>query len=280
MIATPLPPDFLGVALAVALLGIRHGFDADHLAAIDALTYHNAKPRPALARLCGALFSLGHGIVVIAVAVGVALLARAWHPPLWLEATGSWISIVVLVLLGAINIAAVFRTRDGEVVQIKGWRSGAFAKLLRAGHPLSIMAVGTLFALSFDTLSQAALFAMTAAQFGGWHSALTLGLLFTFGMLITDGLNGYLISRLIRRSDRTAQVASRTMALAVAGVSLLTAALVLITLLLPAADAWADGKELWFGGAVVLVVGLSFIMGQRLGSSASSTPASSSGGVD
>src|SRR5664279_3867723 len=184
MTAIPLPPDFLGVALAVSLLGIRHGFDADHLAAIDALTYHNAKPRPALARLCGALFSMGHGIVVIAVAVGVALLARAWHPPLWLEATGSWISIVVLVLLGAINIAAVFRTRDGEVVQIKGWRSGAFAKLLRAGHPLSIMAVGTLFALSFDTLSQAALFAMTAAQFGGWRSALTLGLLFTFGMLI------------------------------------------------------------------------------------------------
>ena len=272
MIATPLPPDFLGVALAVSLLGIRHGFDADHLAAIDALTYHNAKPRPALARLCGALFSMGHGIVVIAVAVGVALLARAWHPPLWLEATGSWISIVVLVLLGAINIAAVFRTRDGEVVQIKGWRSGAFAKLLRAGHPLSIMAVGTLFALSFDTLSQAALFSMTAAQFGGWHSALTLGLLFTFGMLITDGLNGYLISRLIRRSDRTAQVASRTMALAVAGVSLLTAALVLTTLLLPAAGAWADGKELWFGAAVVAVVGLSFIVGQRLASSIPQRP--------
>jgi high-affinity nickel-transport protein len=267
MTAIPLPPDFLGVALAVSLLGIRHGFDADHLAAIDALTYHNAKPRPTLARLCGALFSVGHGIVVIGVAVGVSLLARAWHPPLWLEATGSWISIVVLVLLGAINIAAVFRTRDGEIVQIKGWRSGAFARLLRAGHPLSVMAVGTLFALSFDTLSQAALFSMTAAQFGGWRSALALGLLFTFGMLITDGLNGYLISRLIRRSDRTAQVASRTMALAVAGVSLLTAALVLATLLLPAADAWADGKELWFGAAVVLVIGLSFIVGQRLASS-------------
>ena len=87
-----------------------------------------------------------------------------------------------------------------------------------------------------------------------------------FGMMLTDGANGYWISRLIRRSDRTAQVASRVMALAVAGVSLLTAALVLATLLLPAADVWAEGKELWFGSAIVAVIGLAFLMGQRLAS--------------
>jgi high-affinity nickel-transport protein len=209
---------------------------------------------------------------VIAVAVGVSLLARAWHPPTWLEAAGSWISIVVLAVLGAVNIAAVFRTPDGELAQPKGWRSGVFSRLLRAGRPLSVAAVGALFALSFDTFSQAALFAMTAAQFGGWHSALTLGMLFTFGMLLTDGANGYWISKLIRRSDRAAQVASRAMALAVAGVSLLTAALVLATLLLPRAGAWAEGKELWFGGAVIAVIGLSFIMGQRLAPAAGRAP--------
>ncbi len=264
MATTSLPNDFLALALVVLLLGIRHGFDADHLAAVDGMTYHNARVRPRLARVCGALFSIGHGVVVIAVALGVSLLAETWHPPRWLEATGSWISIVVLVLLGAMNIAAVLRTPEGELARLRGWRSGVFAKLLRAGHPLTVMAVGTLFALSFDTFSQAALFAVTAAQFGGWHSALMLGLLFTFGMLLTDGANGYWVARLIRRSDRSAQVASRVLALAVAGVSLLTAAMVLATLLVPAADAWAQGKELWFGTGVIAVLLASFMVGQRL----------------
>ena len=272
MITTALPGDFLGVALVVLLLGMRHGFDADHLAAIDGMTYHNDKVRPGLARFCGVLFSIGHGIVVIGVALGVSLVAETWHPPGWLEATGAWISIVVLVLLGGVNIAAVFRTPDGELTHLTGWRSGLFARLLRAGSPLTVMAVGTLFALSFDTFSQAALFAVTATQFGGWHAALALGLLFTFGMLLTDGANGYWISRLIRRSDRTAQVASRVMALAVAGVSLLTAALVLATLLVPAADAWARGKEFWFGTGIFAVLLASFIMGQRLSNRAPNTP--------
>jgi high-affinity nickel-transport protein len=264
MIATPLANDFLGVALVVLLLGIRHGFDADHLAAIDGMTYYNARARPALARVCGALFSLGHGSVVVGVALLVSLLAEAWQPPLWLEATGSWISIVVLVLLGALNIAVVFRTPEGERARLRGWRTGVFARLLHAGRPLTVMAVGTLFALSFDTFSQAALFAVTAAQFGGWRPALALGLLFTFGMLLTDGANGYWLSKLIRRSDRRARVASRVLALAVAGISLLTAAMVLATRLVPAADAWARGKEIWFGTGVIAVVLASFVIGQRL----------------
>ncbi len=259
-----LPGNFLDVAFVVLLLGIRHGFDADHLAAIDGMTYHNDRVRPGLARICGVLFSLGHGLVVVTVALGVSLLARAWPTPLWLEAMGSWISIVVLALLGAANIAAVFRTPDDELAHLRGWRSGLFARLLRADSPFTVMVVGTLFALSFDTVSQAALFAVTATQFGGWQSALVFALLFTTGMLMTDGANGYWISRLIRRSDRTARVASRVMALAVAGVSLMTAALVLATLLVPEADSWAQGKELWFGTGIVAVLFASFMLGQRL----------------
>ena len=264
MAGTSLPHDFFGLALVVLLLGIRHGFDADHLAAIDGMTYHNAKANPRLARACGALFSIGHGGVVIAVALGVSLLAETWQPPLWLAATGSWISIVVLMLLGAANIAAAFGAPAGELARVRGWRSGVFARVLRADHPLTVMAVGTLFALSFDTFSQAALFAVTATQFGGWRSALVLGVLFTFGMLLTDGANGYWVSSLIRRSDRSAQVASRVLALAVAGVSLLTAAMVLATRLVPAADAWAQGKQIWFGTAIVAVLLASLMLGKRL----------------
>jgi high-affinity nickel-transport protein len=263
--AVALAPDFLGLACVVLLLGLRHGFDADHLAAIDGLACHNAAARPRLARLCGAFFSLGHGVVVIVVALGVSLLAQAWRTPQWLDSLGSWISIGVLTALALINIGAVVKTSGDQPVRLVGWRSGAFARLLRTGNPVTVMAVGTLFALSFDTVSQAALFAMTASAFGGWRPALLLALLFTAGMLVTDGINGWLIWRLLHHSERTARAASRTVALAVSGVGLLTAGLTLTTRFVPAADLWAEGKGLWFGGAVGAVVLMSFVVGQRLG---------------
>ena len=259
-----LPGDFLAIALAVTLLGLRHGFDADHLAAIDGMTYHNAHRRPALARACGALFSMGHGVVVVAVALAVSLLAGTWHPPTWLATVGAASSIVVLVGLGTLNLASVFRTPRCELARVRGWRSSAFARLLRAGDPVSVLAVGSLFAISFDTLSLAVLFAVTARNFAGWPSALALALLFTFGMLLCDGVNGYWISRLILRSQRSSRVASRTMAIAVAGISLSTATLALATLLMPAAVGWTEGRELWFGSAIVALVGVGFLVGQRL----------------
>ena len=179
---TDLPRDLLGLALVVLMLGIKHGFDADHLAAIDGLTRYNAPARPSLARLAGALFSLGHGLVVVTVALCVSVLARAWQPPPWLAAFGAWISIIVLTLLALINIAAVLRTPGHQTAHLVGWRSGVFGKLLQAHHPATVVGVGTLFALSFDTLSQATLFALTASQFGGWQPALMLALLFMAGM--------------------------------------------------------------------------------------------------
>ena len=210
------------------------------------------------------LFSLGHGLVVVGVALGVSLLSQAWQVPQWLDSMGMWVSVGVLTLLALVNIAGVVKTPGHEVARLIGWRSGMFARLLRAGHPLTVLGVGAMFALSFDTISQAALFAMTATAYGGWRPALLLGLLFTAGMLVTDGVNGWLIWRLIHHSERTARVASRTVALAVSGVGLLTAGLALATRFVPAAQLWAEGKELWFGGAVVAIVLASFLVGQRL----------------
>jgi high-affinity nickel-transport protein len=264
MSSTDLARDFLGLAAVVLLLGLRHGFDADHLAAIDGLACHNAARRPRLARLCGALFSLGHGLVVVVVALVVSLLAQSWQAPPWLDWAGVWVSVVVLTLLALVNIAAVLRTPGHEVARVMGWRSGVLACLLRADHPATVLGVGAVFALSFDAISQAALFAMTAAAYGGWRQALLLGLLFTAGMLLTDGVNGWLIWRLIHHSERTARVASRTVALAVSGVGLLTAGLALATRSAPEAQLWAEGKELWFGAAVVAIVLASFVVGQRL----------------
>lgn len=259
-----LPRDFLGLALVVLMLGIKHGLDADHLAAIDGLTRYNAQARPRLSRFAGVLFSLGHGLVVVAVALGVSTLAQAWRAPHWLESFGAWVSIAVLTLLALLNINAVLKTPGHETAHLLGWRCGVFARLLSAGSPATVMAVGTLFALSFDTVSQAMLFAVTATQFGGWRSALLLALLFIAGMLLTDGLNGWWISNLVRRSDQSARIASRVMALAVSGVSLLTAGLGVATQTVPHVDALAEDKAFWLGAAIVLVTFASYLIGQRL----------------
>jgi len=90
-------------------------------------------------------------------------------------------------------------------------------------------------------------------------------------MLVTDGINGVWISRLILRSDEIARVASRVIGLAVGAVSLLIAAFSAAKMLFPRLDAWSEGKELAFGAAVILVVFGSFVLGRALARSA--TPA-------
>jgi len=256
--------DFGGLAVVVLLLGMKHGFDADHIAAIDGLARYNARARPALARAAGVLFSAGHGVVVAAVAVAVSLLAHGPQVPRGLEAFGAWVSIGALTLLALMNIVATLRTPEQEVARLVGWRCGVFGRLLRAGSSVMVMGVGALFAFSFDTISQAALFAATSTRFGGWRSALALAMLFIMGMVLVDGVNGAWVARLVRRSDRSARVASRVLALAVSGVGLITAALGLASRTLPDIDAWSRGKDMWFGVAVVTFVAISFALGQRL----------------
>jgi len=259
-----LPNDWLALTFLVFMLGMKHGLDADHLAAIDALTRFNSHRRARLARWCGFLFSVGHGAVVVAIALAVGALARRWAVPGWMEDLGAWISIVFLTLLGAMNLVAVLAARPGQVVQPVGLKGRFLGRLQHTGNPLLVCAVGALFALSFDTMSQAALFAMTGTQFGGVSQALTLGLLFMLGMMLMDGLNGLWIARLIRRADRLACVASRIMGLTVAGLSLLVAGFGLARYASPEVSAWLSGKELGFGLALVAVVAMSFLLALRI----------------
>lgn len=259
-----LPNDWMALAALVFVLGMKHGFDADHLATIDGLTRYNARHNPALARLCGALFSLGHGAVVVVIALVVSIAAGKWEVPQWMDVLGAWISIGFLAALGLVNLQAVLRAGPGEVVQPLGLKGRLFSRLQRTTQPLLVAAVGALFALSFDTMSQAALFAFTSTQFGGWQHALALALLFMTGMLVTDGINGLWISRLIRRADEVAQVASRVMGLVVAGVSLLVAGFGTAKFFAPAVGDWSDGKELAFGGLLVAIVAGSYLLAVRL----------------
>jgi nickel/cobalt transporter (NiCoT) family protein len=253
-----LPTEWTALCALVFLLGLKHGFDADHLATIDGLTRYNARCGRPFARYCGALFSAGHGAVVIAIAIGVGLASERWDAPSWLELSGAWISIGFLALLGIVNLSAVLSARPNEVVAPIGLKGRLLGGLASARQPWSVAFVGALFALSFDTVSQAALFAMTASQFGGvWH-AVSLGLLFVLGMLVTDGINGLWISRLIARADQLACIASRVMGLAVSAVSLLVAALGAAKLASPTIDQWTDGREIAFGGLVVAIIATSF----------------------
>lgn len=260
----PLPADWLSLLLLTFVLGMKHGFDADHLATIDGLTRYNSRHNPRLARYCGTLFSLGHGAVVMAIALGVSAVAGQWEVPAWFGTLGSLISIVFLVALGSLNLAAVLQAAPDQLVRPIGLKGSLLGRLRHVSHPALVALVGAVFALSFDTLSQAAFFALTATRFGGWQHALVLALLFTLGMLLTDGINGLWIARLIARADQVALLASRVMGLVVAGISLLVAAFGLAKMLSPAIDAWSEGKELAFGFVLVGVIAASYLVAVRL----------------
>jgi high-affinity nickel permease len=62
----------------VFALGMRHGFDPDHLATIDSMARASASRRPHLARWTGCLFSLGHGAVVTLVAAVIGMYSMQW----------------------------------------------------------------------------------------------------------------------------------------------------------------------------------------------------------
>ena len=258
------PATWNALCALVFLLGLRHGFDADHLAAIDGMTRMSARQGRPHTRYCGALFSLGHGIVVLAIALTVASLQSQWQPPSWLDATGACISIAFLLLIGMANLRAAIFAAPGRVVELVGVKGRLLAPMMQARRPRGAALVGALFALSFDTISQSALFAMTAAQFGGLVHALTLALLFVLGMLAADGLNGWWIARLLARADETAALASRVMSVAVAAASLLVAAFGIGKLLSPRVERWGEGKELMLGLCVILVVSASYLLACRI----------------
>jgi nickel/cobalt transporter (NiCoT) family protein len=260
----PLPTQWFSLVAVVFLLGLKHGLDPDHLAAIDGLTRYNAGRKPRLSRWSGLLFSAGHGVVVTSVAVAVATVATEWRAPAWLEHAGTWISIAFLTLLGVANLAAILRTPRGEVVRTVGLRSRFFTRLTRAEHPVLIAAVGAAFALSFDTLSQAVLFSITGSSLAGWLFAAALGLVFTAGMMATDALSGLWVSRLVRDADARAAAASRVMSLAIALASLAIAAVAIARQLSPALDATLESWTLALGAAVMLVVVAAYAAAMRL----------------
>ncbi|WP_292938268.1 nickel transporter [Noviherbaspirillum sp.] len=257
--------------MAFALLfGLKHGFDADHLASIDGLArLQSRRGHKRLARSAGLLFSLGHGMTVLG-AAWIFVRAGVGQMPQWLEPLGAWISIVFLGSIGIVNLCNVMRAERSTPV------ASPLARLI-ARLPLpegffgSIL-VGALFAVSFDAMSLAAWFGLAGSRHDGMSATLVLALCFVGGMILTDTLNGLVVASLIRRSERFVQNASRLFSLLVAASALLVAGLGVSKLASDVFDAWADGKELLFGALVLTLILAGYALARRISQTAEQSP--------
>ncbi len=254
-----LPQDsLLALALFVFILGLRHGMDPDHIAAIDGLTRFNVQSRPRLARWAGCLFSLGHGAVVIVVALLAGAMARRWTVPSWLEAAGALTSAFFLLAFGLATLWALFKAPPGQPFRLRGLKNFCLPKT--ADHPAAIALVGALLALSFDTLSLAVLFAIAASSVAGWLFSGLLGALFMARMAVTDGLNGLWIERLLRRAGERTAAASRAMASVIGVLSIGVGIFCALRYLYPQLAVFYEGRELYFGAALVATTTLTYVV--------------------
>src|SRR5450755_4576103 len=92
-------------AFTVFALGLRHGADPDHLAAIDNVTRNAYVKAPLLSRFVGTMFAAGHSIMVLALSALAGLLGTrfAAHGQL-IETVGTWVSIVILLVIAVLNV--------------------------------------------------------------------------------------------------------------------------------------------------------------------------------
>jgi high-affinity nickel-transport protein len=209
----------MGVGLGVTAytLGMRHAFDADHIAAIDNTTRKlMGQDRRPLS--VGFWFSLGHSSVVVVMvallAFGVrALAAQLGNSQSALQrATGLWgtaVSGTFLILIGLINLAAligilkVFRgMRRGhfdeaafeEQLDKRGLLNRLLGRVTKAvTKPWHMYPVGLLFGLGFDTVTEVGLLVVAggaAAANLPWWAVLTLPILFAAGMSLLDTIDG------------------------------------------------------------------------------------------
>ena len=198
-----------GVAVAAYTLGMRHAFDADHIAAIDNTTrklrQDGLKPLSV-----GFWFSLGHSTVVIALALMVIVgtrrlygLVAAAHSPLHSlgAVVGTLVSALFLFVIASLNLRSLISTlrtahTDGNAPPDLpgGPLQFLFGRLLKGvRRPAGMYPVGLLFGLGFDTATEVVLLATTASAAAAplpWYGVLALPFLFAAGMSLCDTLDG------------------------------------------------------------------------------------------
>lgn len=212
----------LGMGILAYGFGLRHAFDADHIAAIDNVT-RKLRQEGQHPQAVGLFFSLGHSTVVFALTAALVLAVRTTqaHLPMlqhWGSLVGTLVSAVFLTLIGLINLVIfsrlwrAFRARrrwghpatgDEELESLLA-RRGLFARLLRGvyrqiDHSWKMYPVGMLFGLGFDTASEIAILGVSAAAAQNGHlplwGVMVFPLLFTAAMSLMDTLDGLVMLR-------------------------------------------------------------------------------------
>ena len=211
----------LGLGLTAYTLGMRHAFDADHIAAIDNTT------RKLLAEgrkpvTVGFWFSLGHSTIVFGLCLLLAFGVRSLAGQLESDSStlqtvtgviGTLVSGTFLYVLGILNlvilvgIVKVFRDmRRGtydeaaleERLNSRGFMNRFLGGLTRSiTKPWQIYPIGVLFGLGFDTATEVGLLVLaggSAAFQLPWYAILTLPVLFAAGMSLLDSIDGFFMN--------------------------------------------------------------------------------------
>ncbi|MFD0362042.1 HoxN/HupN/NixA family nickel/cobalt transporter [Nocardia sp. GCM10030253] len=213
----------VGLGVTAYTLGMRHAFDADHIAAIDnttrKLVAENGKKK---VQTVGFWFALGHSSVVFILVVLLALGVRALATNLenedsalqhWTGLWGTSVSGAFLIAIGLLNLASLLgiwrvlrRMRQGEFDEARlereldnrGLLNRVLAPVVRlVRKPWQMYPVGLLFGLGFDTVTEVGLLVIAggaAATELPWYSILVLPVLFSAGMALFDSLDGSFMS--------------------------------------------------------------------------------------
>ncbi len=207
----------IGTGILAYTLGMRHAFDADHIAAIDNTTRKlmSEGKRPISV---GFFFSLGHSSVVFGLAVLLNFGIRALDSQVKngksglhqiTNIVGTSVSGFFLYLIAALNIVIlvsivrVFKEmRQGkyndeeleEQLNKRGLMNRFFGKLARRiDTPWKMYPIGVLFGLGFDTATEVGLLILsgTAVESGlPFYAILSLPILFAAGMSLLDTMDG------------------------------------------------------------------------------------------
>ncbi len=207
----------LGTGLLAYTLGMRHAFDADHIAAIDNTTRSlMAKGERPLS--VGFFFSLGHSSVVFALSVLLNLGIRSLDAQVRDGASGlhrvagivgTSVSGSFLLLIAALNVVILVSIAkmflglreglfdDAELeaqLDQRGLMNRYFGGLARrVDAPWKIYPVGVLFGLGFDTATEVALLVISGSAVASglpFWAILSLPVLFAAGMSLFDTLDG------------------------------------------------------------------------------------------
>ncbi|MEA9986929.1 HoxN/HupN/NixA family nickel/cobalt transporter [Subtercola sp. RTI3] len=205
----------VGVGVAAYTLGMRHAFDADHIAAIDGVTRKLiADGRRPLS--VGFWFSLGHSSVVFVMALLLAFGVRSVVGPvqdqnsqfhqimsMWGASVSGFflyaVSVVnIVVLLRILRLSARSRRQQTDEAKIdeqlanRGFINRLFRRVVvsREGQ---MYPLGMLFGLGFDTATEISLLVLAglgAASSLPWYAILCLPIIFAAGMCLFDTIDG------------------------------------------------------------------------------------------